>query len=318
VPYCVRINEEVEIYKKLLRGSELSKAPIAPGTLEMLASFSVVSRLSEPENSKIFSKLHVYNGEHRKDKDPKAKSIMEYRDEAEANEGFKGVSTRDAFKIISQVFNFDHEEIAANPVHLFMILEASIPELFISAETQDSAVAILNEHLKEDYADLISQDIQVAFLDSYHPYGQSLFDRYVLFADQWVQDKDYRDPETGQLLNKKVLEQELQKIEKPADISSPKEFRQEVVNFCIRYQSKHNGQNPDWESWEKVRDVIRQVMFGKTEEMIPLISFSGHGDEESQAKHKKFVERMKEKGYTEKQVRLLYEWQLRYSKAKES
>src|SRR6187397_806012 len=39
VPSCLRATEEVSIYKKLLKGSELGDAPIAPETLEMLAKF---------------------------------------------------------------------------------------------------------------------------------------------------------------------------------------------------------------------------------------------------------------------------------------
>ncbi|MEA7548773.1 hypothetical protein ONK29_26220, partial [Salmonella enterica subsp. enterica serovar Anatum] len=31
-----------------------------------------------------------------------------------------------AFKILSRVFNFDHAEVAANPVHLFYVLEQQI------------------------------------------------------------------------------------------------------------------------------------------------------------------------------------------------
>ncbi len=45
----------------------------------MLAQFSVLTRLKEPQNSSIYSKMRVYNGESLKDTDPKAKSYQEYR-----------------------------------------------------------------------------------------------------------------------------------------------------------------------------------------------------------------------------------------------
>jgi serine protein kinase len=51
VPYCLRVSEEVKIYDKLLAHSSLSGAPCAPGTLDMMAQFSVLTRLKEPENS---------------------------------------------------------------------------------------------------------------------------------------------------------------------------------------------------------------------------------------------------------------------------
>ncbi len=57
----------------------------------MLAQFSVLTRLKEPQNSSIYSKLRVYNGETLKDTDPKAKSYQEYRDFAGVDEGMTGV-----------------------------------------------------------------------------------------------------------------------------------------------------------------------------------------------------------------------------------
>lgn len=65
--------------------------------------------------------MRVYDGESLKDTDPKAKSYQEYRDYAGVDEGMNGLSTRFAFKILSRVFNFDHVEVAANPVHLFYV-----------------------------------------------------------------------------------------------------------------------------------------------------------------------------------------------------
>jgi serine protein kinase len=40
----------------------------------------VLSRLKEHENSSLYSKMRVYDGESLKDTDPKAKSLQEYRD----------------------------------------------------------------------------------------------------------------------------------------------------------------------------------------------------------------------------------------------
>ena len=111
VPYCLRVADEIKIYDKLLVNSSLAHAHCAPDTLKMLSQFSVLSRLKEPENSNIYSKMRVYDGENLKDTDPKAKSIQEYRDSAGVDEGMAGLSTRFAFKILSKVFNFDPHEV---------------------------------------------------------------------------------------------------------------------------------------------------------------------------------------------------------------
>ncbi|MCB2573085.1 protein prkA, partial [Listeria monocytogenes] len=76
--YCLRVADEIKIYDKLLVNSSLAHAHCAPDTLKMLSQFSVLSRLKEPENSNIYSKMRVYDGENLKDTDPKAKSIQEY------------------------------------------------------------------------------------------------------------------------------------------------------------------------------------------------------------------------------------------------
>ena len=113
VPYCLRVSEEIRIYEKLIRESSLGNAVCAPGTLKMMAQFAILTRLKEPENSSIFSKMQVYDGESLKDTDPRAKSFQEYRDYAGVDEGMSGISTRFAFKILSKVFNYDSTEVAA-------------------------------------------------------------------------------------------------------------------------------------------------------------------------------------------------------------
>ena len=315
VPYCLRVSEEVKIYEKLLEHSELKVAPCAPGTLTSLAQFAVLSRMKLPENSSLYSKMRVYDGESLKDTDPKAKSYQEYRDYAGVDEGMTGLSTRFAFKILSRVFNFDSTEVAANPVHLFYVLEQQIEREQFPADVAERYLEHLKGYLIPKYVEFIGKEIQTAYLESYSEYGQNIFDRYVIYADFWIQDQEYRDPETGQLFDRAALNAELEKIEKPAGISNPKDFRNEIVNFVLRAKAKNNGKNPTWTSYEKLRTVIEKKMFSSTEELLPVISFNAKTSTDDQKKHDDFVDRMMEKGYTRKQVRLLSEWYLRVRKS---
>ncbi|PSV24018.1 MULTISPECIES: PrkA family serine protein kinase [unclassified Photobacterium] len=315
VPYCLRVSEEIKIYQKLLENSELSAAPCSPSTLEILARFTVLSRLKEPENSSVYSKMRVYDGETLKDTDPKAKSYQEYRDYAGVDEGMNGLSTRFAFKILSRVFNFDHSEVAANPVHLFYVLEQQIEREQFPQDIAEKYLEHLKGFLTPKYVEFIGKEIQTAYLESYSEYGQNIFDRYVSYADFWIQDQEYRDPETGQLFNREALNNELEKIEKPAGISNPKDFRNEIVNFVLRARANNAGKNPNWTSYEKLRTVIEKKMFSNTEELLPVISFNAKTSTDEQKKHDDFVARMMEKGYTRKQVRLLSEWYLRVRKS---
>ncbi len=315
VPYCLRVSEEVKIYKKLLAHSELFKAPCSPSTLDILAQFSILSRMKDPENSSIFSKMRVYDGETLKDTDPKAKSYQEYRDFAGVDEGMSGLSTRFAFKILSRVFNFDQSEVAANPVHLFYVIEQQVEREQFPQDIAERYLEFLKGYLVPKYVEFIGKEIQTAYLESYSEYGQNIFDRYVTYADFWIQDQEYRDPETGQLFDRSALNNELEKIEKTAGISNPKDFRNEIVNFVLRARANNKGQNPVWTSYEKLRTVIEKKMFSNTEELLPVISFNAKTSTDDQKKHDDFVARMMEKGYTKKQVRLLSEWYLRVRKS---
>ncbi len=315
VPYCLRVRDEVKIYQKLLTHSSLREAPCAPDTLEMMAQFAVLTRIKEPENSNIFSKMRVYDGENLKDTDPKAKSLQEYKDTAGPDEGMTGLSTRFAFKILSKVFNYDHSEVAANPVHLLYILEQQIEQEQYPPDVRDKYISYLKGYIATRYAEFIAKEIQTAYLESYSEFGQNIFDRYVTYADFWIQDSEYRDPDTGEMFDRAALNNELEKIEKPAGISNPKDFRNEVVNFTLRARANNAGKNPAWTSYEKMRSVIEKKMFTTTEDILPVISFNAKSSTEDQKKHQEFVDRMVAKGYTPKQVRLLCEWHLRTRKS---
>lgn len=315
VPYCLRVTEERQIYEKLLRESELADSPCAPEVLDLLSRFSVSTRLAEFENSPLYTKMRVYDGENLKEVEPKAKAIQEYRDAAGVDEGMTGVSTRFAFKILSQTFNYDTEELAADPVHLMYILEGAIKREQFPKEAEAAYLDFIKSELATRYAEFIGHEIQKAYLESYGEYGQNLFDRYIAYADAWVEDQDYKDPDTGQILNRQVLDNELSQIEKPAGIANPKDFRNEVVKFTLRARARNSGRNPSWTSYEKLREVIEKRMFGQVEDLLPVISFGSKQDSVTEKRHHGFVQRMVERGYTERQVRRLVDWYMRVNKA---
>jgi serine protein kinase len=315
VPYCLRISDEKNIYIKMLENSSLSESPCAAETLDILSKFCVLTRLTDHENSTSYSKMRVYDGEAIKDTDPKAKSLQEYRDSAGVDEGMSGISTRFAFKILSKTFNFDPSEVAADPVHLMYVLEDAIRQEQFGEDRQNKYINFIKEFLAPKYAEQLSNEIQKAYLESYSNYGQNLFDRYIEYSDAWIQEIDFKDPDTGNLFDRDILNKELEKIEKPAGISNPKDFRNEVVNFVLRATAKNKGQRVKWTSYEKLREVIEKKMFASTEELLPVISFGAKGNTDDQKKHEEFVKRMMDKGYTAKQVKRLVEWHMRSAKS---
>ncbi|GBR19353.1 MULTISPECIES: PrkA family serine protein kinase [Asaia] len=311
VPYCLRVTEESKIYEKLIQSSALGDAPCAPHTLEMLAQFAVLSRLKAHTNSTQFAKMRVYDGENIRETDPKARAMQEYKDSAGVDEGMEGISTRFAYKVLSATFNHDPSEISADPVHLMYVLEQAVRREQFPAEIEAAYLASLKSDLARRYAEFLGNEIQKAYLESYNDYGQNLFDRYLDYADAWIEDQDFKDPDTGQLMNRDLLNAELSKTEKAAGIANPKDFRNEVVKFSLRSRASNGGRNPSWTSYEKIRDVIEKRMFSQVEDLLPVISFGSKKDSTSERKHDEFVSRMAARGYTERQVRRLVEWYMR-------
>lgn len=312
VPYCLRVDEEVNIYEKMLNSSSLSDATCAPETLNMLASFSVLSRLKDHENSTLLAKMKCYNGENIREKDIKSKTMQEYKDAAGVNEGMNGISTRFAFKILSKTFNYDPEETSADPVHLLTVLMDALKQEQLPKDVEDLYVKNIKD-LTIKYIEFIGNEINKAYVESYSEFGQSLFDRYVAYADAWIQNIDYKDPDTGQAWDREMLNNELEKMEKPAGIANPKDFRNEVVNFVLR--SRAQGNTVKWTAYEKLRDVIEKKVFANTSEMLPIIGFTTKKDAETTKKHSEFVDRMVALGYTPKMVRRLVDFYLRTHRA---
>lgn len=310
VLYTLRVSEEVKIYQKYLRNSSLNDSPCAEGSLKTLAEFCILSRLESPENSSVYTKMKVYDGEDVKEIDVKAKTYQEYKDLAEANnlEGHIGISTRMAFKMLSEAYNYDPTEVALDPVQLFVVIKKAIKREHYPADDEANLLAVIKEYLEPEYFKVIDKHIKMAYLDSYDSPGQAMHDRYVMLADHWLQDNEYRDPETGHMMDKPDINQELEKLEKAAGISNPKDFRHEIVNFVLRYKAQHEGKAPDWKAYEKIRKVIESNMFKNMKDLLPVISFGQKTNDKDSEKHAGFVERMCEMGYTKKQVRKLVQW----------
>lgn len=308
IPYTLRVSEEAKIYAKMLRESALFKAPLAPHTLNLLARFAVLSRLEDHPNSTPYAKMCVYDGQDVRETEPRAKSLIEYKEAATEDEGTSGISTRFAMTVLASAFNYDAAEIAADPVHLFLVLRQAVERAQYPQEQEDKLMSIISEELEARYAKDIEKDIQTCYVESYATFGQNLFDRYVQHADAWMENADFRDPDTGTMLNREALNEELTKLEKSAGIGNPKDFRSEVVRFCLRYRATHEGNNPDWRAYEKIKEVIEARMFGNMEDLLPVISFGAKQDNDTAEKHQNFLARMMEKGYTEKQVRRVVEW----------
>ena len=67
-------------------------------------------------------------------------------------------------KFVSRVFNFDTLEVAANPVHLFYVLEQQIEREQFSADVEERYLSHLKGYLIPQYVEFIGKELQTALL----------------------------------------------------------------------------------------------------------------------------------------------------------
>jgi serine protein kinase len=300
VKYNLRLTEEQMIYQKIIANSELKNMPVAPYSYELLARTVIASRLTKPSEGRIDEKVLIYDGQDVRDEHPNAPTVYDFLKKAKATEGMEGLSTRVAYKILSDAANLGEEE-ALDPVEILAIMKRELPEAWRNY-TVEQAKSWLHPR--------IGEMIRESLLENYSQYGQHKFERYVAMADV-MENADvgvYHDPNTGMNINKADLEIKLKEIEEPAGIVNAKDFRNEVVKHVYRYKSQHNQQFPKWEQYEKMRRVIKRLIEHDTEELMDLVSFDPKRDAEQDVKHSAFIERMKKRGYTHLQVRRMVMW----------
>ena len=148
VPYCLRVTEEQKIYEKLIERLGARDGALRARRRSRCWRASRCSRgCSKHENSNLYAKMRVYDGESLKELDPKARSLQEYKDAAGVDEGMDGISTRFAFKILAATFNHDTTEVAADPVHLMYVLEQAIRREQLPDETEKRYLEFIKAEL---------------------------------------------------------------------------------------------------------------------------------------------------------------------------
>jgi serine protein kinase len=113
----------------------------------MMAQFSVLSRLKEPENSSIFLQDAGLRRREPQGHRPQGQELPGIPRLRRRRRGHDRLSTRFAFKILSKVFNFDHREVAANPVHLMYVLEQQIEQEQFPPESKTRYLRFIKEFL---------------------------------------------------------------------------------------------------------------------------------------------------------------------------
>lgn len=229
VPYITKLDDEVKIYKKDFT-DEKSGIHIAPHTIEIASTFSVLSRLETPKdgNLDVLSKMNLYNG--KKLQGYNEDSVREIKADVE-REGFVGVSPRYIQDKLSNTIMKGEEEGYINPFMVLNELKDGLANNALISHEDDrnrckEALALANEELnrrlKNDVMKAIALDEGAI---------TTLCAKYIDNIKAYTQKEKIRDQFSNKL--GEVDERFLRSVEEKIDIpeSRKDDFRMEMMNY---------------------------------------------------------------------------------------
>jgi serine protein kinase len=294
VPYCMELNEEVKIYKKILNKSNF-KAHIAPHTIETAAKFAILTRLRPSNKVDVLTKLKIYNGEEIVEKGTTKKiDIVELKEEAGIDEGMSGISTRFIIKAIDNALSVSEFD-CINPLSIMENIIKSVKDLDIAEDEKKKYLGFIQDTIRKEYNLILEKEVTKAFINSFREQAESLFNNYIDNAEAYVNKTKLKDKSTGEELQPD--EKFMRSIEEQIVISenSAKGFRSDVTSYMFYVVRK--GGKIDYTSYEPLKEAIEKKLTNSVKDISRIITKSRIRDKEQDEKYSTMVMQMKENGY---------------------
>ena len=298
IPYITRLAEEVKIYEKDYNSRRIRGKHIAPHTLEMAATWAVLTRLEEPKkhNLTALQKLKLYNGKtlpgFTED------NIKELR-KASPHEGMEGISPRYIQDKISNALVSDKGEGCVNPFMVLNELEAGLRHhSLISAEETRKRYREMLGVVKQEYEDIVKNEVQRAISADEDAVGK-LCGNYIDNIKAYTQKEKVRNKYTG--LYEEPDERLMRAIEEKIEVaeSRKEDFRREIMNYIGALAIE--GKTFNYRTNERLHRALELKLFEDQKDSIKLKSLvSSVVDKETQEKIDVVKDRMvKNYGYCE-------------------
>jgi serine protein kinase len=296
VPYCLEVNEEQKIYKKLLDESDFD-AHIAPHTLELAAMFSVLTRLKASNKVDPLTKMKIYNGNEVVEKGYIKKiDINDLREEVR-DEGMTGISTRFIMKSIDAAVA-DSENNMVTPISIRDALIKQVKEQVVVEDLRERYLSYLQKELHDEYLQILEKEITKAFVSAYQEQAESLFDNYLDHSEAYVNGTKVKDHVTNEEMH--ADEQFLCSIEEQIGIigSARENFRADITAYMFAKLRK--GERIDWTSYGPLKEAIENKLLDSVRDISRIVTKSKSRDKKQQGKYNEMVQTlMEEYGYNE-------------------
>ncbi len=294
VPYNLRVSDEVRIYEKLLRQSNLRGVHVAPHTLQTAATFAVLSRLEESKKAgmSLGKKLKLYDGESVDGFTPK--DVRELKDEA-TREGMDGISPRYVINRLSSALVKDNVA-CVNAIDALRSLRDGLEQhTSITRERQEELLNLISEARRE-YDELAKREVQRAFVYAFDESAKTLLDNYLDNVEGYCNKTKLKDPITEEELEPD--EKLMRAIEEQVGVAEngKRAFREEIL---IRISSlARRGQTFEYSSHERLREAIEKKLFADLRDVVKITTSSKTPDGEQLRRINEVIDRLVEsQGY---------------------
>jgi serine protein kinase len=294
IPYNLRVDDEVKIYEKLIRQSDLRDVHIAPHTLRTAAIFSVLTRLkdSKKQGVDLLKKLWLYNGETvegMKDSD-----VKELKQEF-PDEGMSGLDPRYVINRISTAL-IRRDTTCINALDVLRALKDGLDQHpSITKEDRERLLNFISMARKE-YDEMAKTEVQKAFVYSFEESAKTLLENYLDNVEAYCNWQKIKDPLTGEELDPD--EKLMRSIEEQIGISenAKRAFREEILIRISTYARR--GKKFEYNSHERLREAIEKKLFADLKDVVKITTSSKTPDEQQLKKLNEVTARLiDEHGY---------------------
>lgn len=276
IPYNLRVSEEVKIYEKLIRQSDLRDIHLAPHALRVAAMFSVLSRLKESKKQgmDIVKKMKLYDGEDVEGF--KQKDVAELQNEY-PDEGMSGVDPRYVINRLSSALIRTSTQ-CINALDVLRALKDGLDQHpSITKEERDRLLNLIALARKE-YDEIAKKEVQKAFVYSFEESARVLFENYLDNVEAYCNGTKLRDPITDEELEPD--EKLMRSIEEQIGISenAKKSFREEILIRLSSYARK--GKKFDYTCHERLREAVEKKLFADLKDVVKITTSTKTPDAE--------------------------------------
>lgn len=287
IPYNLKVREEVKIYQKLIRQSDID-VHIAPYALQAAAIFSILSRLKESKKQgmDLLKKMKLYDGEDVEGF--KHKDVVELMNEAEA-EGMSGVDPRYVINRISSAL-ITADTRCINALDILRALKDGLDQHpSITREEKERLINFI-AMARQEYDEYAKKEVQRAFVYSYEESARALFNNYLDNVEAFVNKTKVRDPITDEELDPD--EKLMRSIEEQIGVTenAKKSFREEILIRLSSYARK--GKIFDFNSHERLREAIEKKLFADMKDIVKITTSTRTPDPEQLKRINAVIDRL--------------------------